>query len=178
MSSREGNTILLTKIPASTMIYFLNDDFKRSMMYQCLSSLLESRLALGIKHFWGAIPVISFKLWDENAIGRAKMEYYFSGTERLWKGNWNHRVYHKWKCEVYRPYRFTVVNPCKETEVLLSVESLLSSSTEYIWPISFSKSKLLIDYTSSIYLYVKLIRDANRFFPAESRYYEFCLVIV
>ena len=29
---------------------FLNDDFKRSTRYPCLSSLLESRLALRIKH--------------------------------------------------------------------------------------------------------------------------------
>ena len=41
--------ILLNKIPVST-INFLNDDFKRSTRYPCLSSLLESRLTLRIKH--------------------------------------------------------------------------------------------------------------------------------
>ena len=31
---------------------FLNDDFKRSMMYLHLNSFLECRLALGIKHLY------------------------------------------------------------------------------------------------------------------------------
>ena len=31
---------------------YLKDDFKRSKMYPCLSSLLKSRLALGIKHLY------------------------------------------------------------------------------------------------------------------------------
>ena len=39
----------------------------------------------------------------------AKMEYYYSGTESLWCGKWNHFVCHKWKCEVYHPSRSTVV---------------------------------------------------------------------
>ena len=39
----------------------------------------------------------------------------------------------------------------------------------YIWPRYFSKSGLLMDKTSSMYLYVKLNWDANRFLPAESK---------
>ena len=57
----------------------------------------------------------------------------------------------------------------KEAEVLLSFVSLISNSGEYIWPRLFSKSGLLMDKTSSMYLYVKLNWDANRFLPAERK---------
>ena len=45
----KGDFILLNKIPVST-INVLNDVFKRSTRYPCLSRLLESLLALRIKH--------------------------------------------------------------------------------------------------------------------------------
>ena len=57
----------------------------------------------------------------------------------------------------------------KEAEVLLSIVSLLSSSLAYIWSILFLKSGLLLDNTSSIYLYVKLNWDANGFMSTESK---------
>ena len=40
------------------------------------------------------------------------MEYYmyYSGTESLWCGNWNHLVCRRWKCEVDHPSQSTVVN--------------------------------------------------------------------
>ena len=41
--SGEGDLILFGKIP-------LRDDFKRSLTYPCPRSLLESRIALRIKH--------------------------------------------------------------------------------------------------------------------------------
>ena len=39
----------------------------------------------------------------------------------------------------------------------------------YIWPRKFSKTGLLMDNTSSMYLYVKLNLDANRFLLVESK---------
>ena len=38
------------------------------------------------------------------------MEYYYSGTESLWCGNWNHLVCRRWRCEVDHPSQSTVVN--------------------------------------------------------------------
>ena len=38
------------------------------------------------------------------------MEYYYSGTESLWCGNWNHLVCRRSKCEVDHPSKSTVVN--------------------------------------------------------------------
>ena len=38
------------------------------------------------------------------------MEYYYSGTESRWCGNWNHLVCHRSKCEVDHPSQSTVVN--------------------------------------------------------------------
>ena len=38
------------------------------------------------------------------------MEYYYSGTESLWCGNWNHLVCRRSKCEVDHPSQSTVVN--------------------------------------------------------------------
>ena len=54
----------------------------------------------------------------------------------------------------------------RSTSVALcsSVLSLISSFTGYIWPKSFSQSVLLMDNTSSMYLYRKLNQDAD-FFP-------------
>ena len=40
----------------------------------------------------------------------AKMEYFYSGTESLWYGNWNHLVCRRWKCEVDHPSQSTEVN--------------------------------------------------------------------
>ena len=38
------------------------------------------------------------------------MENYYSGTESLWCGNWNHLVCGRSKCEVDHPSQSTVVN--------------------------------------------------------------------
>ena len=38
----------------------------------------------------------------------------YSGMENLWYGNWNRHVCHKWKYEVDRPSRLTVVNQTKK----------------------------------------------------------------
>ena len=38
------------------------------------------------------------------------MEYYYSGTENLWYGNWNHLFCRRWKYEVNHPSQSTVVN--------------------------------------------------------------------
>ena len=38
------------------------------------------------------------------------MEYYYSGTESLWCGNWNHLVCRRWKCEVDHPSQSTEIN--------------------------------------------------------------------
>ena len=38
------------------------------------------------------------------------MEYYYSGTESLWCGNWNHLVCRRSKCAVDHPSQSTVVN--------------------------------------------------------------------
>ena len=38
------------------------------------------------------------------------MEYYYSGTESLWCGNWNHLACRRWKCEVDHPSQSTEVN--------------------------------------------------------------------
>ena len=37
-------------------------------------------------------------------------EYYYSGTESLWCGNWNHLACRRWKCEVDHPSQSTEVN--------------------------------------------------------------------
>ena len=58
-----------------------------------------------------------------------------------------------------------------EAEVLLYVVCLISSSTGYIWPRLFSNSGLFMDKTSSMYLCVKLNRDAKCFQPVESKDY-------
>ena len=47
--------------------------------------------------------------------------------------------------------------------MLLSVLPLVSSSGGYILPRLFSKSGLVMDNASSVYLYVKLDRDAKPF---------------
>ena len=38
------------------------------------------------------------------------MKYYYSGTESLWCGNWNHLACRRWKCEVDHPSQSTEVN--------------------------------------------------------------------
>ena len=38
------------------------------------------------------------------------MEYYYSGTESWWCGNWNHLACRRWKCEVDHPSQSTEVN--------------------------------------------------------------------
>ena len=38
------------------------------------------------------------------------MEYYYSGTESLWWGNWNNLVWRRWKCEIDHPSQSTEVN--------------------------------------------------------------------
>ena len=38
------------------------------------------------------------------------MEYYYSGTESLWCGNWNHLACRRWKCVVFHPSQSTKVN--------------------------------------------------------------------
>ena len=54
---------------------FLNGDLKRFMLYLCLSSLLESHLNLRIKHeYKGASSCWSYYLWDENTVGRRRLE--------------------------------------------------------------------------------------------------------
>ena len=45
---------------------------------------------------------------------RAKLEYFYRGTENLWSGNWNRHVCHKSKSDVERPSRSTEVNPGKK----------------------------------------------------------------
>ena len=52
--------------------------------------------------------------------------------------------------------------------MVLCVVPVISSSAGYIWPRYFSNSGLFMDNTSSMYLYVRLNRDATRFFPVES----------
>ena len=42
------------------------------------------------------------------------MTYYYSGTESLWCGNWNHLVCRRWKCEVDHPSQSTIVNQGKK----------------------------------------------------------------
>ena len=76
----------------------LNDDVKRSMMYPCLISLLESRIAL-----------ISCKLWDKNVIGRdiTSQEWNLEG---LLCGRWNRCVCNKLKCDGDCPSRSLAVN--------------------------------------------------------------------
>ena len=74
----------------------------------------ESRLALRIKHSYEEqARCISYKLRDKNFIGRRRWNinyYYYSETESLWCGNWNHLVCGEWKCEVDHPSQSTVVN--------------------------------------------------------------------
>ena len=86
------------------------------------------------------------------------MEYWYSRTESLWYGSWNRHVYRKGKFAADRHSRSTWVNASREQR------SLISSSD---WPRYFSKSGLLIDSTSSMYLYVKLNWDFI-FFSVES----------
>ena len=93
---------------------FLNDDFKRSARYPCLSSLLESRLALSIKHSYEEQARAYRISWEIKLHRLAKMEYYYSGTESLWFGNWNHLVCRRSKCEDDHPSQSTVVNPGKK----------------------------------------------------------------
>ena len=38
------------------------------------------------------------------------MEYYYSGTESWWCGNWNNLVCRRLKCKVDNPFKSTVVN--------------------------------------------------------------------
>ena len=54
---------------AVSIINFLHDDFKHRMMYPCLGSLLEIRLALGMKY--SSLGIL-YKLLDENTIGRQR----------------------------------------------------------------------------------------------------------
>ena len=53
------------------------------------------------------------------------MEYYYSGTESFWCGNWNHLVCRRWRCEVDHPSQSTVVNLGKKQK-LCSLWCLLS----------------------------------------------------
>ena len=92
---------------------FMNNDFKHFMNYPCLSSLLENRLTLRIKHSYEELARadrIGLRLKRHRP---AKMEYYYSGRESLWCGNWNHLVCRKRKFEVDHPSQSTVVNPDK-----------------------------------------------------------------
>ena len=41
------------------------------------------------------------KSWEIKRHRQAKMNFYYSGTESLWWGNWNILVCRKWKCEVH-----------------------------------------------------------------------------
>ena len=45
------------------------------------------------------------------------MEYYYTGTESLWCGNWNHLVCRRWKWEVDHPSQSTVVNLGKKQKL-------------------------------------------------------------
>ena len=42
------------------------------------------------------------------------MKYYYSRTESLWCGNWNHLICRKSKCDVDHPSQPTAVNLCKK----------------------------------------------------------------
>ena len=47
------------------------------------------------------------------------MEYYYSGTESLWCGNWNHLVCRRSKCEVDHSSQSTVVKHCLKYYIFL-----------------------------------------------------------
>ena len=80
------------------------------MRYPCLSSLLESRLALRMKYSY-EVQTRAYRIsWEMKRHRPAKMEYYYSGTESMWYGNWNHFVCHRWKCEVDHPSQSTLVS--------------------------------------------------------------------
>ena len=93
------------------------------------------------------------------------MEYCYSGTESLWYGNWNRHV----KCAADRHSRSTGVNPSMKQRCCSESCLWSQAQRDTFGPDKFSKSWLLIDNTSSMYLYVKLNWDANFFFPVESK---------
>ena len=67
------------------------------------------------------------------------MEYYYSGTESLWCGNWNHLACRRWKCEVDHPSQVTTqTTPQKSlikqqlrTDLGRSVE--VTTATQLVW---------------------------------------------
>ena len=90
----------------------MNDDFKRFTSYPCLSSLLESRLAIHMRRKHKRI------VWAERQKRHrpSEMEYYYSGTESLWSGTWIHLVCRTWNCEIDNPSQSTVVNLDKKDQ--------------------------------------------------------------
>ena len=65
-----------------------------------------------------------------------------------------------------------------EAKVLFSVVSLISSSTKCILVRLFSKYGLVMDNTSSVYIFVKLNRYTYYIFSTKSRDYKFFFVRV
>ena len=96
------------------------------------------------------------------------MEYCYSGTESLWYGSWNRHVCRKGKCAADRHSRSTGVNPSRKQRCC-SPSCLWSKAERDTSDPDNFQSGLLIDNTSSMYLYVKLNWDANFFFPCESK---------
>ena len=143
-----------------------------SFGYPCSRILFESRVALRIKH--------AYEVWVRHIVyaarkrryKRAKLVdlYYFSGTENLWYGNWNRHICHKWNYmyEVDSPYRSTEVNlGMKQKCCFLSC--LWSQVQQDTSGPCNSQTLSFIEKILSMYLYVKLNRDANCFLPVESK---------
>ena len=93
------------------------------------------------------------------------MEYYYSGTESLWCGNWNHLVCRRWKCEVDHPSQSTVVNLGKKQK-LCSLWCLWSQVQQ---DTSCPDNFRILGCLWTIHHRCTCKRDAKCFFPVESK---------
>ena len=104
------------------------------------------------------------------------MEYYYSGTESLWCGNWNHLACRRWKCEVDHPSQSTEVNLgkkqkscslwCPWSQVQQDGKRWISDDItwfpKYFWQMTIARSKdVNKDDTSILNLFKKLLFSAN-----------------
>ena len=57
------------------------------------------------------IVIVNVCVWNNRRYAKHHPDtVYYSGTESLWCGNWNHLVCRKWNCEVNHPSQSTVGN--------------------------------------------------------------------
>ena len=148
------------------MSKFFSYASKPSITYVCLRSLYDSRVAIRKEIIqkrgksWHIVTAVKWKYnrWSET-------EYCYQGTESMLYTDWILTFMVMWSCP---PPWLTGVDLSKETEVLLSVVFVISSSIEYSLDYKWAMRDLCT--------YMKLNWDANCYFPVGRRGYTFRIV--